>query len=105
MSPHNLIRASLAAAILGACASAQAAVITDWNFTSLTSNAAAPDNSPVPTSGSGTATTLGMTNGYTYAAGGATGCTNGCTGAVAGDDITTDNVTGTSTTSEGLEPR
>jgi hypothetical protein len=100
MTLDHIVRASLAAATLSVCASAQASVITDWNFTSLTSNVAAPDNSPAPTSGSGTATTLGMTNDYTYSSGGATGCTSGCTGAVAGDDVTTDNVTGTSATSE-----
>jgi hypothetical protein len=100
MNLDSIVRSSLLLAILGACASAQASVITDWNFTSLTSNVAAPDNSPAPTSGAGTATTLGMTNSYTYASGGAAGCTSGCTGAVAGDDITTDNVTGTSALSE-----
>ncbi len=38
-------------------------VIAAWTFPTTV---AAPDNSPVPNLGSGTATTLGMTNNYTY---------------------------------------
>lgn len=60
---------------------AKAGVITQWSFSSIV---AAPDNSPAPTTGVGTATPLGMTNNYTY--------TNGTktlgTGAVAACDIT-----------------
>ena len=40
---------------------ANGAIITTWSFTST---AAAPDNSPAPTAGSGTLVTLGMTNTY-----------------------------------------
>lgn len=96
------IAAGVSMALLGfgACAGAQAAAITDWDFASLSGTVAAPDNSPAPTTGAGTASTLGMTNNYTYSSGGATGCTTGCVGAVAGDDITTDNVNGTSATSD-----
>jgi hypothetical protein len=52
--------------------------IAAWNFTSTV---AAPDNSPAPTTGSGTATSLGFTNTYTYA-----GTT--ATNSVTNDDIT-----------------
>ncbi len=38
-----------------------AGVIAEWNFPETASS---PDNSPVPNFGSGTASTLGMTNGY-----------------------------------------
>ncbi|MGD0767903.1 MAG: PEP-CTERM sorting domain-containing protein [Tepidisphaeraceae bacterium] len=53
----------LAAAALGAfCVrSASATVITQWSFSATV---AAPDNSPSPSTGVGTATTLGMTNSY-----------------------------------------
>lgn len=40
---------------------APAAVITQWSFTAV---ASAPDNSPAPSMGTGTAITLGMTNSY-----------------------------------------
>lgn len=52
---------ALVGLILGVCGSAQATTITQWSFTGTT---AAPDNSPAPTTGSGTAITLGMTNSY-----------------------------------------
>jgi hypothetical protein len=54
--------------------SASADVITQWAFTAAV---AAPDNSPAPTTGAGTATALGMTNNYTYA-GGVTGSVTTC---------------------------
>jgi hypothetical protein len=54
-------------------------VITQWDFNSVV---AAPDNSPAPTTGSGAAVSLGMTNGYTYTSGSKTG-----TGSVTSDDI------------------
>ncbi|HEY1923258.1 MAG TPA: PEP-CTERM sorting domain-containing protein [Tepidisphaeraceae bacterium] len=41
---------------------ASATVITNWSFTSTV----APDNSPAPSTGAGTAVSLGMTNSYTY---------------------------------------
>jgi hypothetical protein len=61
-------RVSLVGLAIAACASANAAVITDWNFGSLA--AVAPDNTPAPTTGTGTATSLGMTNTYTETGGG-----------------------------------
>lgn len=59
---HNLKIITLAAMLLltGALAQAQT-TITGWSFTSTV---AAPDNSPAPTTGTGTAATLGMTNPY-----------------------------------------
>jgi PEP-CTERM motif len=58
------------------------AIITQWHFTST---ASAPDNSPSPTTGSGTAITLGMDNSY-----------NGLTSTAADDIHSTE---GTATTS------
>jgi hypothetical protein len=79
----------LALAALGAGSAAQAAIITDWNFGTVT--AVAPDNSPAPTTGSGTASSLGMTNSFTYTTKGvATGV-----GAVTDDDVTNDSPSGT----------
>lgn len=64
-------------------------LITDWDFGSLVS--VAPANTPSATTGTGTATSLGMTNSYTYTTGGvATGV-----GAVTADDITNDAPSGT----------
>ena len=45
---------------------AQATVITQWAFPATV---AAPDNSPAPTTGVGTAISLGMDNNYAYAGG------------------------------------
>jgi hypothetical protein len=73
----------------GACASANAAVITDWNFGTVAT--VSPDNSPAPTTGTGTVTSLGMTNGYTYTTKGAT---TGV-GSVTLDDVTNDSTSGT----------
>jgi hypothetical protein len=53
------------AGVFGARA-AQATVITQWAFPATV---AAPDNSPAPTTGVGTAISLGMDNNYTYAGG------------------------------------
>ena len=75
--------------VAAAAASAQADVITDWNFGSLAS--VAPYNTATATTGAGTAVSLGMTNNYTYT-------TNGATtgvGAVTADDITNDSPSGT----------
>jgi hypothetical protein len=55
------VRVGIAGLGLVAAAGAQATTITEWSFSSTVS---APDNSPAPTTGSGTATTLGMTNSY-----------------------------------------
>lgn len=63
------VRIALAAATFGVGVSAQAATITDWDFGTLA--AVAPDNTPAPTTGSGSATSLGMTNTYAEAGGGA----------------------------------
>jgi hypothetical protein len=52
-------------AVAGAHA-ASAAVITQWGFTA---KVASPDNSPAPTTGTGTTVSLGMDNTYTYAGG------------------------------------
>jgi hypothetical protein len=76
-----------AGVIAAATLPAGAAVITQWSFTATV---AAPDNSPPPTTGSGTAVSLGMTNAYTYTTpnpDGTPGTVLG-TGAVTGDDIT-----------------
>jgi hypothetical protein len=62
------VRASLLALACGAGTAANASVITDWNFGTLV--AVAPDNTPAPTTGSGSATSLGMTNTYTETGGG-----------------------------------
>jgi hypothetical protein len=48
-------------ALTGTAPALQSAVITDWSFTAVV---AAPDNSPAPSVGAGTAITLGMTNSY-----------------------------------------
>lgn len=80
---------SLMAAGMGMCGLAQAAIITEWNFGSLV--AVSPDNTPAPTTGSGTASSLGMTNSYTYTTSGAT---TGV-GSVTLDDVTNDSVSGT----------
>ena len=56
---------ALAAIVLVPSASAFGDIIADWNF-GTTTVVAAPDNSPAPTAGTGTLSTLGMTNNYTY---------------------------------------
>jgi hypothetical protein len=68
---------------------AEANVITDWDFGSQPSTK--PDNTPAPTTGSGSAVSLGMTNSYTYTTGG----TSTGVGAVTLDDITNDSPSGT----------
>jgi hypothetical protein len=77
----------LAAAALGVWGAhtASADVITQWAFNAIV---ASPDNSPAPTTGSGTAVSLGMTNGYTYAGGEGPGSTTS-------DDITQPNTPAT----------
>jgi len=64
-------------------------IITDWDLGSLA--ALAPDNTPAATTGIGTATSLGMTNSYTYTT---SGVSTGV-GAVTYDDITNDSPSGT----------
>ncbi len=61
----NVILGALTFAVLGAQPAA-ADTITQWNFGTVT---AAPDNSPAPDVGTGTATVLGMDNNYTYSSG------------------------------------
>jgi len=69
MTQLNLaLRIGLGAITLGLGTAAQAGTITDWNFGTLA--AVAPDNTPAPTSGLGSATSLGMTNTYTETGGG-----------------------------------
>jgi hypothetical protein len=87
---RSRILGALGVALLACAAgtSAQAATIADWDFGSLA--AVSPDNSPAPTTGSGTASSLGMTNTYTYT-------TNGVTtgvGAMTLDDVTNDSPSG-----------
>ena len=93
MNRYDLaLRGTALALAVGACASAHAqAVITDWNFGSVAVTAA-PYNSPTPTTGSGTATSLGMTNSYTYTSGG----TYEGTGSVTSDDVANDSPSGSS---------
>jgi hypothetical protein len=55
--------AILLAATGGLAQSAAATVITQWNFPAAVT---APDNSPAPTTGTGLATPLGMSNSYTF---------------------------------------
>jgi len=69
MNRFNLTaRIGLVALAIAAYSSAEAATITEWNFGTLA--AVAPDNTPAPTTGSGSATSLGMTNTYTETGGG-----------------------------------
>lgn len=78
------------AAVLGtgaAASAAQASVITDWDFGAVA--ATSPDNTPAPTTGSGTAQSLGMTNTYSYS--------GGVTGATTLDDVTNDGATASQT--------
>jgi len=63
MNRCNLaVRIALGALALGGAMSAEATVITDWDFGPVA--ATSPDNTPAPTSGTGSATSLGMTNTY-----------------------------------------
>lgn len=76
-------RASLVALAVVAGAPAHSAVITDWNFGTLA--AASPDDTPSATTGTGSASALGMTNSYTYST------SPPITGSVNYDDITNDS--------------
>jgi hypothetical protein len=87
---HVSARLGLIGLTISALSTAHASsIITDWNFGTLA--AVAPDNTPAPTTGTGTATSLGMTNGYTYTT---SGVTTGV-GAVTSDDVTNDSPSGT----------
>ncbi len=90
MTQFNLAaRMGLVALAMAACSAAGASTITEWNFGSVA--AVSPDNTPAATTGTGTATSLGMTNSYTYTTNGAsTGV-----GAVTLDDVTNDSPSGT----------
>jgi hypothetical protein len=69
MTQLNLaLRLALGIVAIGGGMSAQAATITDWNFGTLA--VVAPDNTPAPTTGTGNATSLGMTNTYIETGGG-----------------------------------
>jgi PEP-CTERM motif len=59
----RLLCAAIAASLAMASAHAAAATITEWNFNSIGPQVP-PFNSPAPTTGAGTAITLGMTNAY-----------------------------------------
>ena len=62
ISSRSILAAlGVAIGLAGFSAATHAAVITQWSFTAA---ASAPDNSPAPSTGSGTALTLGMTNSY-----------------------------------------
>jgi hypothetical protein len=63
-----LVRAALIALTCVAGTAANASTIADWNFGTLA--VVAPDNTPAATTGSGSATSLGMTNTYTETGGG-----------------------------------
>jgi hypothetical protein len=69
---------------------AQAQVITDWDFGSLASTNKVSYDPAAATTGTGSASSLGMTNSYTYT-NGAGGATLG-TGSVTDDDIINDSV-------------
>ena len=62
------VRASLVALTCVASSASQATTIAEWDFGTLA--ALAPDNTPSATTGSGSATSLGMTNTYTETGGG-----------------------------------
>jgi hypothetical protein len=66
-------------------AGAQTTIITQWNFSSAVP---ANDNSPAPTTGSGVAVSLGMTNTDTYA------------GTTATNSVTADDITATAGTAD-----
>jgi len=77
MKAHHKLKTAAALAVLAfAAVSAQAQVITAWSFNNLTGGA---NNAPLPSTGTGSAMPLGMTNNYTYA--------NAVTGSVANADI------------------
>lgn len=90
--------ALFAASVLAvAAAQASAGVITQWSFSSTA--VSPPVNNPAPSTGTGTATPLGMTNSYTFT-NGAGGATLG-TGSVAACDILASTGVANSSFSEG----
>ncbi len=78
---HSRIIFATACAVLTATTARAQSLITQWNFGTSTT-VAAPANSPAPTTGNGTAVSLGMTNNYTYTSGAKSG-----TNSVTSDDI------------------
>ncbi len=94
----SLVILTAACAVLTAPATRAQSIFTQWNF-NLDGNGtvAAPDNSPAPNIGNGTANSLGMTNSYTYIKGNTTG-----TGSVTSDDILPTAGTGNASFSESL---
>lgn len=87
---NRSLHVAIAVLALGAAGSAAHAqsIITDWNFGTLA--ATAPDNTPAPTTGSGSATSIGMTNDYTYPEN-QSGSGGSVTGSTTYDDITSDS--------------
>jgi hypothetical protein len=81
------VLAAAAFSIFGAHA-ASATIVTQWAFTATQ---ASPVNSPAPSTGTGTAVSLGMTNSYTYAGGETTPTT------------TNDDITSVTTTAFGAQ--
>lgn len=82
---------ALAPFAFGVSATAQAgSIITDWDFGTLASTSGSVN--PSATTGTGSASSLGMTNSYTYT-NGAGGATLG-TGSVTDSDITNDSPSG-----------
>jgi hypothetical protein len=94
----SLVVLAAASAVLSAPAARAQSVITQWNFNNDgNGTVAAPDNSPAPNTGSGTAVSLGMTNSYTY-----TKSANSGTGSVTSDDILPTAGTANASFSESL---
>jgi len=89
---HLSMQAGLIALAIAACSSTNAAIITDWDFGSLASTSNASDDPAAATTGTGTASSLGMTNSYTYT-NGAGGASLGV-GSVTNDDIVNDSPSG-----------
>ncbi len=90
---HRSLWAAVALApfAMGVCGAVEAAsIITDWDFGTLATNNKANDDPASATTGTGSASSLGMTNSYVYT-NGAGGATLG-TGSVTDDDIVNDSV-------------
>jgi hypothetical protein len=91
MHRSRLAALTLAPLAFGVGGAVQAAsIITDWDFGTLATNAKANYDPAVATTGTGSASSLGMTNSYVYT-NGAGGATLG-TGSVTDDDIVNDSV-------------
>jgi hypothetical protein len=84
---NNIVAFAGLSVVFLATAPAQAVTITAWTFDNLP---AVINNSPTASTGSGTASSLGMTNSYTYS--------DGATGSTTTDDVTTSALGNTSST-------